>query len=69
MSRRPLISTQFHAHGQIARVARQVVKNELPDEFTALKPVLCCQLDVLSVFQRSNLVWKTRACWVFTQAG
>jgi hypothetical protein len=35
---------QFYAHGRIARVARQLVKNELPDEFATLQAVLFCQL-------------------------
>jgi hypothetical protein len=47
---------QFRAHGRIARVARQLVKNELPDEFATLQAVLSCQpFDVLNL-PRTELV-------------
>ncbi len=35
---------QLRAHGRIAGVARQLVKNQLPDEFATLQAVLFCQL-------------------------
>src|ERR1035438_9560385 len=41
---------QLRAHGWIAGVARQLVKNQLPDEFATLEPVLSCQaFDVLNL--------------------
>ena len=47
---------QFRAHGWIAGVARQLVKNQLPDKFATLKAVLSCQLfDVLNLPRRVSL--------------
>ena len=44
---------QLRAHGRIARVARQLVKNQLPDEFATLQAVLFCQLvEVVSLAAR-----------------
>ena len=52
ISRRPMISVQLRAHGWIAGVARQLVKNQLPDAFATLQAVLFASSSRWSVSRR-----------------